>query len=133
MLLEVGFFPLMRVSHGIFCVIFLWVCCLFSCMWILVAYLFHIFYGLCGYSYMFLIKSFLTSGIKAMIFCYNPRSNLWEAWEDKREGKIYEFCMLFIVDLRFLGLLLWWDIKRFGHVKLLDKRVYLAILFKWGF
>ena len=35
------------------------------------------------------------------------------AWEDKRKGKIYE---LFIADLRSLDLLLWWDVKRFGHV-----------------
>ena len=27
-------FPSMRVSKGISCVTILWVCCLFSCMWI---------------------------------------------------------------------------------------------------
>ena len=33
-------FPSMRVSQGISCVTILWVCCLFSCMWILIAYFF---------------------------------------------------------------------------------------------
>ena len=32
-----------------------------------------------------------------------------------------------------LSLLLWWDVKRFRHVKLLDKRIFLDVSFKWEF
>jgi hypothetical protein len=49
------------------------------------------------------------------------------AWEDKRKGKIYEW---FIADLRVLDLLLWWDVKRFGHVKFLDKKIFSDVSFK---
>ena len=52
------------------------------------------------------------------------------AWEDKRKGKIYEF---FIVGLRVLGLMLWWDVKRFGHVKFIGQKDFLDVSFKWGF
>ena len=52
------------------------------------------------------------------------------AWEDKRKGKIYEF---FIADLRVLGLLLWWDVKIFGHVEFFCQKDFLDISFKWRF
>ena len=123
-------FSSMKVSQGIFCVTFLWVCCLFSCTWILITYLFQIYYGLCGNNYI--------------LFCNFPYK--WyrsyncvvvtldwihgNAWEVKRKGKIYDW---FIADLKILGLLLWWDVKRFGHVKLLDKRVFRMFHLNEGF
>ena len=52
------------------------------------------------------------------------------AWEDKRKGKIYE---IFIADLRILGLLLWWDVKIFGHLKLLEKKIFWMFHLNEGF
>ena len=41
------------------------------------------------------------------------------AWEDKRKGKIYVF---FIVDMRVLGFILWWDIHRFWACKIVGQK-----------
>ena len=52
------------------------------------------------------------------------------AWEDKKKG---QDIWIFIADLRFLGLLLWWDVKIFGHVKLLEKRFFRMFHLNEGF
>ena len=54
-------FPLMMVSQGISCVTILWVCYIFSCMCILILYLFKSIMGYVEMVILF-IASFLTYG-----------------------------------------------------------------------
>ena len=116
MLLEVGFFfSQARVSQGIFCLTFLWVCCLFSCMWISIACLFQTYYGLCENGYIISCKCpykwYHSYGFIVITLDWIHGN----AWEDKKRARYISF---FIADLRVLSLV------DFGHVKLLEKKVF---------
>ena len=71
-------FPSMRVSQGISCVTILWVCCLFSYMWILIPFLFQIYYWLCGNGYIPCCQVSLQVVSELWFYYCNPRLNPWE-------------------------------------------------------
>lgn len=130
MLLEANFFPSMRISQGISCVTFLWVCFLFSSMWISITCLFQIYYGLCGNSYIicckFPYKWYQSYGFIVITLDWIHRN----AWEDKREGKIYDF---FITDLRVLDFMLWWDVEILWACEIVSQKGFSEVSFKWVF
>ena len=97
----------------------------FNCIFI-----FQIYHGLCGNGYIlcskFSYKWYHCYGFIIVTLDWIYRN----AWEDKRKGKIYE---LFIVDLRVLGLLLWWDFGKFWACEIIGQNIFLDISFNWGF
>ena len=100
----------MGVSQGKSYVTILWVCCLFSCMWILIAYLFQIYYGLCGNNYVIYCK-FLYRWYQSYGFIIVTLDWIhWNAWEDKRKGKIYEFFYCRFEGFGFVVMMGCWNI-----------------------
>lgn len=110
MLLEAGgwVFPSWRFSQVISFVIFWWVYCLFSCMWILNIYFLYISVLVYVEIIIRWLKDSFCLVLEKWFWLDNPRLSKYclslnrysFPWENKINQKIWGFCGLFIIDLR---------------------------------